>query len=59
MEVILGKDTRIVVAHRLNTIRDANQIYAMEEGQVVQSGTFDELASQDGQFRRMIARQLA
>lgn len=51
--------TRIVVAHRLSTIRDANQIYAMEEGQIVQSGTFDELGGQDGLFRRMMARQLA
>lgn len=51
--------TRIVVAHRLSTIRGANRIYVMEEGKVVQSGTFDELANHDGLFRRMIARQLA
>jgi ABC-type multidrug transport system fused ATPase/permease subunit len=51
--------TRIVVAHRLSTIRDANQIYTMEDGQIAQSGTYDELANQDGLFRRMVARQLA
>src|SRR6476659_10130469 len=51
--------TRIVVAHRLSTIRDANRIYVMDDGHVVQSGTVEELAAQDGLFRRMIARQLA
>jgi NHLM bacteriocin system ABC transporter ATP-binding protein len=51
--------TRIVVAHRLSTIRDANRVYVMDDGHVVQSGTVEELAAQDGLFRRMIARQLA
>jgi ATP-binding cassette subfamily C protein len=51
--------TRIVVAHRLSTIRDANRIYVMQDGKIAQSGAFDELANQEGLFRRMIARQLA
>lgn len=51
--------TRIVVAHRLSTIRDADSIYVIDAGQIVQAGTYDELAKQDGLFRRMIARQLA
>jgi ATP-binding cassette subfamily C protein len=51
--------TRIVVAHRLSTIRDADKVYMMDGGQVVQSGTVAELSEQDGLFRRMIARQLA
>jgi ATP-binding cassette subfamily C protein len=50
--------TRIAVAHRLSTIRDADKVYVMDGGQIVQSGTAAELADQDGLFRRMIARQL-
>jgi len=51
--------TRIVVAHRLSTIRNADRIYVLESGRVVQQGTFDELARAEGLFARLIARQLA
>ncbi len=51
--------TRIVVAHRLSTIQDATRIYVMENGHVIQSGTYEELAKAEGLFQRMIARQLA
>jgi ABC-type bacteriocin/lantibiotic exporter with double-glycine peptidase domain len=51
--------TRIVVAHRLSTIRHAERIYVVDRGQVVQQGGFDELAAQGGLFARLIARQLA
>jgi ABC-type multidrug transport system fused ATPase/permease subunit len=52
-------DIRIVVAYRLSTNREANCINVMEEGQVAQSGTFEELTAKKGLFRCMIARQLA
>ena len=58
-EVDRVHDMGIVVAHRLCTICDANQIYSMEDGQIAQSGTYDDLSRQDGLFRRMIARQVA
>jgi NHLM bacteriocin system ABC transporter ATP-binding protein len=50
--------TRIVVAHRLSTIRNADRIYVVEAGIVVQSGKFDELVNQEGLFARLVARQL-
>jgi ABC-type bacteriocin/lantibiotic exporter with double-glycine peptidase domain len=50
--------TRIVVAHRLSTIRNADRIYVVEAGIVVQSGTFDQLVNQEGLFARLVARQL-
>jgi len=53
------KVTRIVVAHRLSTIRYANRIYVIQAGRVVQKGTFTELMQQDGLFQRMMARQVA
>lgn len=49
--------TRIVVAHRLSTIRNADRIYVLQDGSLVQEGRFEELANQDGLFRQLIHRQ--
>lgn len=49
--------TRITIAHRLSTIRNADRIYVLESGQVVQEGTFDELANAPGLFAQLITRQ--
>ncbi|MFK8185592.1 MAG: NHLP bacteriocin export ABC transporter permease/ATPase subunit [Phormidesmis sp.] len=51
--------TRIVVAHRLSTIRNADRIYVIKSGKVVQQGSFDELAKQEGTFAQLIKRQMA
>ncbi len=52
------KTTRILVAHRLSTIRSADRIYVIEKGRVVQQGAFDDLATQPGLFARLISRQV-
>lgn len=49
--------TRVVIAHRLSTIRRADRIYVIDAGRVVQEGSFDTLAAQEGLFRRLMARQ--
>lgn len=46
--------TQIVVAHRLSTIRDCNQIIVMDAGQVVQRGTHEQLMQQDGLYRQLM-----
>ena len=51
--------TRIVVAHRLSTIRQADRIYVLDGGRVVQQGRFEELVEVDGVFRNLVRRQMA
>ena len=51
--------TRIVIAHRLSTIRNANRIYVLQAGRVVQSGQFDELIAIEGPFQELARRQIA
>ena len=50
--------TRIAIAHRLSTIRNADRIYVIEAGRVVQQGSFEELASAEGLFARIMSRQM-
>ena len=49
--------TRIVISHRLSTIKHADRIYVLDKGQIIQTGTFDELTSQRGRFLDMLNRQ--
>ena len=51
--------TRIVIAHRLSTLEQADRIYVMKAGKVVQSGSFNELMEVDGEFRELVRRQIA
>ena len=51
--------TRVVIAHRLSTLEQADRIYVMQAGKVAESGSFDELMEVDGVFRNLIKRQIA
>lgn len=51
--------TRVVIAHRLDTVRAADRIVVLERGRIVQQGTFAELAARDGPFAALLARQVA
>lgn len=50
--------TRIVVAHRLSTIRNADVILVMDGGRIVERGSHDELAAGGGAYAELIAQQL-
>lgn len=49
--------TLVHVAHRLDTVRDADLIVVMDRGRVVETGTWDELCGAGGAFSRLLARE--
>ena len=51
--------TRIVVAHRLSTIRDCDRIIVMNKGEIAETGSFDELMEKGGLFKELVERQVA
>ena len=53
------KATRIIVAHRLSTIRACDRIIVMDAGRIVETGGFDELVAQNGIFADLVRRQVA
>jgi ATP-binding cassette subfamily C protein len=50
--------SRLVIAQRLSTVRGADRIYVLDRGEVVQSGSFEELMAEPGLFRQLAERQL-
>ncbi len=50
--------TRIIVAHRLSTIRNCDRIIVMDSGRIVEVGSFDELVAQGGIFSELVKRQV-
>ncbi len=47
--------TTIAIAHRLSTVRDADQIVVLDRGRVVELGTYDELLARGGRFAELVA----
>jgi ATP-binding cassette subfamily B protein len=53
LDRLLKGRTSIIIAHRLSTVRRADEILVVENGQIVQRGSEHELLTQDGPFRRL------
>lgn len=51
--------TKLVIAHRLSTLKGADRIYVMDGGKIVQVGTYHELSEVEGLFRSLVRRQSA
>ena len=60
MNSLMKDKTIIMIAHRLKTVENADQILVIDEGKVVASGTHNELAAKDGIYSRFLqARKTA
>ena len=57
LKVALKGRTSIVIAHRLSTVRDADQILVLDKGAIVERGTHDELVTQGGLYSDLYNRQ--
>ena len=55
--VLVKNKTLLVIAHRLNTIRDADNIIVIKEGNIVEQGTHNELIALNGIYKNMVELQ--
>lgn len=60
IDALTKEKTIIMIAHRLKTVRNANQIVVVDKGKIAQLGTHNELMNQDGIYKRFVnAREQA
>ena len=57
IEALTKEKTILMIAHRLKTVRNANQIFVVDKGRIVQRGTHDKLIEQDGIYRNFVTER--
>ncbi|MEP7291046.1 MAG: ABC transporter ATP-binding protein [Chloroflexota bacterium] len=55
---VLRSRTSLIIAHRIATVKDADRIIVMNEGQIVEQGTHNDLIAQNGLYARMVEREM-
>jgi ATP-binding cassette subfamily B protein len=59
LKALMAGRTTFIIAHRLSTVRDADEILVFENGRVVERGGFEELVRLNGRFAELVRTQLA
>ena len=55
---VMRQRTSIIVSHRISTVRDADQIFVLDDGRIAERGTHDALVARNGLYAAMYKKQL-
>ena len=59
LEAILKGKTAVVIAHRLSTVKNAHNIIVLNQGEVAEQGTHQELINNKGMYYQLVSNQLS
>jgi ABC-type multidrug transport system fused ATPase/permease subunit len=58
IDALKGEVTVVIIAHRLSTVKNADRVYVLEEGRIIEAGNYEELRMREnGEFRKMVKMQ--
>jgi ATP-binding cassette, subfamily B, bacterial PglK len=57
INALKGQKTLIIIAHRMSTVKNCDRLFVLKDGQIISTGTFDELSVSSNDFKRLISPQ--